>query len=165
MVCESIDTLAHAVFYRTHDAFNALSYLLQQSYVDSRNVFLMGQSNGGSAALVAAGGGYEPHQSQRQFTAVVAFYPWCGALPHSLVSPVLVLGAEFDDWVPPVACESAHSRDLGKPYDVIVYRDAHHSFDLNISVTSYKGHTVGGNDSARRDSQIQMLQWFEKFRE
>ena len=125
----------------------------------------MGQSNGGGAALVAAGGGYEPHQSEPQFKAVVAFYPWCGALPDVLVSPVLVLGAELDDWVPPVACKSALSSDLGKPYDVIVYRDTHHSFDLNISVTSYKGHPVGGNDSARRDSQIQMLHWFEKFRE
>ena len=54
--------------------------------------------------------------------------------------------------------------DLGLPYEVKIYEDAHHSFDLPIPNQNYLGYTVAGNSEARIDSRKRMLDWFEKFR-
>ena len=44
--CTSELKLAAARFYRTYDAFNALTFLKQQSFVEKGNVFLYDLSNG-----------------------------------------------------------------------------------------------------------------------
>ena len=164
-ICTSNSELARARFYRKVDAYNTLRHLKSLPYVDSNNIFLMGQSNGGSVALkVASQQQYPKIPDDLSFRGIVAFYPWCEALPKKLRTPVLVLGGAKDDWTPLGSCLYAKKRDLGKPYQVVKYKNAHHSFDLFISVQSYRGHTVGGNAEAREDSKIQMLKWFERFR-
>jgi dienelactone hydrolase len=163
-VCSKLSELASARHYRQFDAYHALEFLQSQPYVDVNNIFLMGQSNGGSVALVAARGALPglfpgaPH-----FQAIVAYYPWCGALPtrpSKIVSPLLVLGAGKDDWVAPDYCVSARDQVSGADYDVLVYEDAYHSFDLPISVQEYSGHLVGGNLDVTRDSREKMIDWF-----
>lgn len=165
IVCKSYDELANARYYRKADAYNALRYLRTLPYVDANNIFLMGQSNGGSVALAVAGQIQRPEiPEELNFNAVVAFYPWCGALTKRLRTPVLVLGGEKDDWTPLALCLFAQKQDMGKEYKVIEYKNAHHSFDLFKPVGTYNGHTVGANAKARIDSGIQMLRWFERFR-
>ena len=52
--------------------------------------------------------------------------------------------------------------------ELVVYPDAHHSFDLPMRGPYYvegmngRFHTVQGNHSARRDSQARMLAFFAK---
>lgn len=159
-VCSSYKELAKARIYRMADAYNTLDFLQSLPYIDTDNIFLMGQSNGGSVALMLAG----QSKNDIKIKAIVAFYPWCGALEAKLQVPLLVLGGEFDDWTPLEPCLAAWNQNMGKPYKVIEYKNAHHSFDLFISVQSYSGHTVGGNEKAREDSRKQMLSWFETFR-
>ena len=164
-VCTSYNELAKARLYRMADAYNTLDYLQSLPYVDTNNIFLMGQSNGGSVALIVASQTqYPKYQQDINFNAVVAFYPWCGALTQKLRIPVLILGGEIDDWTPLESCLVVQNHDMGKPYKVIEYKNTHHSFDLFISVQPYSGHTVGGNADARKDSKKQMLNWFERFR-
>jgi dienelactone hydrolase len=162
-VCESFDQLAQARDYRTYDAHDALRYLQSQSYVEGGNVFLMGQSNGGSVAIkVAQGDG--PHDQPNGtdgYRGVVAFYPWCGAFNGRTVqlkTPLLVFGGGQDDWVPISECKDV--RSTGAEMQLIVYPNAAHSFDLDISLQRYLGKLVGRDAQAANDSRDRMLTFF-----
>lgn len=162
-VCSSFKSLRDARKYRTHDAFDAMKYLQGQEFIDVNNIFLMGQSNGGSVAInVANADSSKPsNKSSSAFRAVVAYYPWCGAFGSrkvSLASPLLVLGGEKDDWVPPHECKNVTSE--GEELRVKVYPDAAHSFDLNVMQQRYLGKLVGYEKDAAQDSRLKMLSFF-----
>jgi dienelactone hydrolase len=161
VVCETFDQLAQARDYRTHDAHDALRYLQAQPFVDGANVFLMGQSNGGSVAIqVAQGQG--PHAADKGYRGVVAFYPWCGAFNSfrvHLKTPLLVLGGERDDWVPAHECKGV--RSTGAPLELVIYPEAAHSFDLEVGVHRYLGKLVGKHPQAAEDSRARMVAFFE----
>lgn len=159
-VCSSYDSLALARDYRTKDAYAALSYLQTQPFVDPENVFLIGQSNGGSVALIAA----QSVTAKRHlrggvgFRGLVALYPWCGAtgsLRPTLSSPVLILGGGRDDWVPPTDCTRFAPK--GASMDVRVYPEAAHSFDLQIPLQRYQGKLVGFNKPAATKARADIL--------
>lgn len=158
-VCASFNKLREAREYRTADAFDAMQYLKSQSFVDSENIFLMGQSNGGSVAINVASSNIE----KARFRAVVAFYPWCGAFGGKNVdlgSPLMVLGGAKDDWVPPQFCSEVVSS--GKKLEVTIYPDAPHSFDVNILQQRYLGNLIGYDRHAAVDSRLRMLEFFNK---
>lgn len=154
-VCESFRRLADARDYRTQDARDAKRYLQSLDFIDAGNIFLMGQSNGGSVAIRVAA-------SQKDFRAVVAYYPWCGAFGGrdvELSAPLLVLGGAKDDWVPPTYCQSV--RTTGADYQVTVYPNAAHSFDLEIIPQRYLGKLIGKDPQAAQDSREKMLAFFQ----
>ena len=165
ITCKNFEQIQKARFYRKQDAYNTLRYLKSLAYIDSRNFYLMGQSQGGRIALLIASAAQYPDPPEDvRFNAVVAFYPYCESFPKKLIAPVLVLGGAKDDWTPLGTCLAVRNQNLGQPYEVVNYRGAHHGFDLFIPVVSYLGHTVGGNAEAREDSKKRMLDWFERFR-
>jgi dienelactone hydrolase len=166
-VCKSFRLLREARDYRTHDAFDAMRYLQAQTFVDAANIFLMGQSNGGSVALIAANSASskEYNRAGTPFRAIVAYYPWCGAFGSSrvsLASPLLVLGGGKDDWVPPQDCQ--RTRAVGADLEVTIYPEAAHSFDLDIMAQRYLGKLVGGDARATSDSRDKMLAFFNTHR-
>ena len=157
-VCASFKKLKDAREYRTVDAFDAMQYLKTQAFVDANNIFLMGQSNGGSVAINVA----KSKPLVAGFRAVVAYYPWCGAFGSrkvNLSSPLLVLGGAKDDWVPPQACKNVVS--TGEELLVTVYPEAVHSFDVNILPQKFMGKSVGYNKDAAVDSRAMMLAFFK----
>lgn len=156
-VCASYKKLKDAREYRTADAFDAMKYLKKQEFVDPNNIFLMGQSNGGSVAINVA----NSKQSEPHFRAVVAYYPWCGTFGTNKVdlsSPLLVLGGDKDDWVPPHGCKKV--RSSGEELRVTIYPEAPHSFDINILQQRYMGKLIGYDSDAARGSQMEMLSFF-----
>ncbi len=159
-VCESIKRLTDALDYRTHDAYDALRYLQTQKFVAGDNVFLMGQSNGGSVAINVAKG--DALQGQEVgFRAVVAYYPWCGSFGNrkvALAAPLLVFGGGQDDWVPARECEGVQS--TGAELQLKIYPEAAHSFDLEIMPQRYLGKLIGKNKYAAEDSRGRMLAFF-----
>lgn len=162
-VCESIPRQQDALDYRTHDAHDALRYLQAQGYVDARNVFLMGQSNGGSVAInVAKGDGPHGGGAAPGFRGVVAYYPWCGSFGGRrqvhLAAPLLVFGGARDDWVPASECEGV--RSSGAELGLVVYPDAAHSFDLDMPPQRYLGNLVGRDAFAAEDSLRRMKAFF-----
>ena len=160
MVCDSLELLTDARIYRVYDAFDALHYMKTLHYIDADNIFLMGQSNGGSVAIKAAMAD-DPRAYGRAgaaFRAVVAYYPWCGAFEgrHAvLASPLLIFGGGQDDWTPPDEC--AHSTASGATLQVMIYPQAAHSFDVDIPLQRYLGKLLGKNDYAAEDSRERML--------
>lgn len=158
-----LNQLGAARYYRSFDAFNTLAYLKTRGYVDPDNVFLVGQSNGGSVALIVAGGGAKFNfPADLRYTAVAAYYPWCGIELDDLVSPLIVFGGGEDDWVPPANCKIQQRSASGEPMEVIVYDGVHHSFDLPIGAVRYRNHTLKGDATATRDSRKRMLDWFTR---
>mgnify|MGYP000281859929 FL=1 len=156
-VCASFKKLKDAREYRTVDALDAFNYLKTKDFVDDDNIFLMGQSNGGSVAINVA----NSSRPGLGFRAVVAYYPWCGAFGSrkvDLSSPLLVLGGAKDDWVPPQSCNKVVS--LGEELRVIIYPEAAHSFDVNMLPQRYLGKLVGYNKSAAENSRVTMLDFF-----
>lgn len=149
-VCKDLSRLVDARTYRLKDAHDALNWLKSRPDIDARNIFLMGQSNGGSVALLAAATG--------RYRAVAAYYPWCGAA-SSYRSPLIVFGAGKDDWVPPDQC--AKRRQSGK-YRFTLYPDAAHSFDVRTGSKTYLGYRIGYNGPATTDSRRRMIKFFRK---
>jgi dienelactone hydrolase len=163
-VCSSFRYLREARTYRTYDAFDALRYLRTLDFVDPERIFLVGQSNGGSVALKAAARGAARKYSRGGdgFRAVVAYYPWCGALGTTrpaLEAPLMIFGGGRDDWVPPGKCR--RFRATGAELEVKVYPTAAHSFDLLAPEHRYMGKLVGHNQEATEDSRRRMLAFFE----
>lgn len=164
-VCENVDQQAQALTYRTFDAFDALHYLQRQKYVSADNIFLMGQSNGGSVAINVAKGDVATSAADKTpgFRAVVAFYPWCGSFARSKVkleAPLMVLAGGRDDWVPARECEGVQSS--GAELSLKVYPQAAHSFDLDIVPQRYLGKLIGKDSYAAEDSRERMLSFFER---
>lgn len=156
-VCQSDVALVKALEYRTRDAFDALHYLVSLDFVDPDDVFLMGQSNGGSVAINAAKAGGRP-----SFRAVAAYYPWCGSLGSSTVklnAPLIIFSGGRDDWTPARDCRNKTS--TGKHLKVVEYPNAAHSFDVGIPPQRYIGKLVGFDEAAAADSREKMLAFFE----
>lgn len=163
-VCRSEDELARARLYRVFDAFDAKRHLQARPDIDPDRIYLLGQSNGGSVAIAASQAGRIP-DDQQPFTATVAFYPYCRTLTWGReVSPVLVLTGALDDWTPPQICQFAAEQDTSGMLRTIVYPGAHHSFDLDIDLQTYAGHTVGGNWSATSRARQEILSFLETHR-
>jgi dienelactone hydrolase len=149
------------------DAFSAMAALQKNSKIDGRNIFLVGQSLGGAAALKAALKDDSHHEAV--FRAIAAYYPGrCRLFDFNpkLRSGLIIFAAGRDDWTPFASCQAAKNRkgyDPGAHLDVIVYPDALHAFDQpGARRRQYKGHTLGYNAEATADSQNRMLEFFKR---
>lgn len=165
-VCEDVALQQDALGYRTYDAHDALRYLQAQPFVQAANIFLMGQSNGGSVAInVAKGEGpTEPASAAPGYRGVVAYYPWCGSFDGrrvvKLAAPLLVFGGAKDDWVPARECQGVRSD--GAELSLVVYPNAGHSFDIEMPPQRYLGYLVGKDADAATDSRSRMMSFFRR---
>ncbi len=163
MVCDNIEAFA-AVRYRTNDAYAALNYLKSQPFADSDNIFLVGQSHGGSVAINVASEIPAEFDPNSKFRALAAYYPWCGpwGMPETLISPLLIFLAEDDDWCPVFSCHYDSWAVTGAEREYEIYPNAHHSFDIPGPLRSYKGHTLAYDGKAAADSRKKMVAFFKK---
>jgi dienelactone hydrolase len=91
------------------------------------------------------------------------------------VSPLLILTGALDDWTPAEPCRKMVeiSRAAGHDIDIVVYPDAHHSFDSNYpvrfvaernnpSAPTGRGATTGGNAEAWADAKTRVARFFKE---
>ena len=157
VLCGSNSQLRRALVYRQSDAADALRYLRSLDAVDADNIYLLGQSNGGSVAIDAA--------KMADFRAVAAYYPWCGSLGGSkvaLTSPLIIFAGGRDDWTPAWECRGRRARN--KPLTLVEYPKAPHSFDVQIEPQRYLGKLLGYDRDATADSRTRMLAFFAEAR-
>jgi dienelactone hydrolase len=156
---------------RPRDAYGALKYLSQQTFVQADKVLLMGFSNGATGSLYAVEENGKPAQLAKDakiaFKAAISLYPGCTSAEKRGLTPVVPLGifiGELDDWTPAAPCKALieNSKTLGKPAEIKLYANAYHGFDvpdspvrvrrdvrMRASPNLEKGVHVGGNDAAR----------------
>jgi dienelactone hydrolase len=140
------------------DAYTALNFLVKQSFVDPKRVFVVGFSIGGLLSLTSVERGPVEQRAENKFLAAAAFYPVCIGVKGPMTVPTLILTGESDDWTPAEACRKlvAGQDDLGisrqqgagsKPIQLVVYPGAFHSFDISAlqRPVSYFGHHIEFN--------------------
>ncbi|HWK95906.1 MAG TPA: dienelactone hydrolase family protein [Pseudolabrys sp.] len=162
VLCASDRQLQHALNYRLADAYDALRYLRTHRAIDPRNIYLLGQSNGGSVAIDAAKM-LARAEDEPGFRAVAAYYPWCGSLGPASVklnSPLIIFSGGRDNWTPAWQCRGRRSPD--KALSFTEYPKATHSFDVRIEPQRYLGKLIGYDREATMDSRTRMLAFFER---
>lgn len=161
-LCRSDSKMLLAREYRLHDAFAAAKYLRSLEFVQPENIFVVGQSHGGKVAMMAVQKGIiEQYDFNNKFRAAVAYYPFC-QLPPELDSPLLVFIGKKDDWTFYYDCRRAKNWLDANMYQVVIYPNATHSFDLPIGSETYLGHSLRADRAATQDSRQLMLEFFRE---
>jgi dienelactone hydrolase len=140
---------------RVADAFGALAYLTQVSFIDRDRIAVIGHSQGADVALLAVTPGGEEILFDRHFRAAIAYYPWCGGFNGTVAVPTVILVGELDDWTPAAGCQKMMARrsSEGAPLRLVVYPGAYHAFDavtLRDRPTTFLGHHLEYNEAADR---------------
>jgi dienelactone hydrolase len=148
-------------FLRRSDAFNAKAALQSHAKISKDNIFLLGLSDGGNAAIVSARGG----GAAGSFRAVAAYYPACHILQGGAgySSPAIVFVGEKDDWTPAAECMKTTNPPGGVELKVVSYPNAHHGFDQQHAPRRYLGHTLAHDREATADSRRKYLEFFRKY--
>jgi dienelactone hydrolase len=146
------------------DAYRALNYLVQQSFVDSTRVVLLGFSQGGWLTLTSLERGVIEQTAHHKFRAGIAFYPPCKGFKGDMTVPTLILIGALDDWTPAQECRDmvegrdgfgiSREKGTGVPAKLIVYPGAYHAFDAVTLQTprTYLGHHLEYNEAAAAQS-------------
>ena len=148
---------------RRDDAFNAMVALQRHASISKENIFLLGLSDGGSAALLSAKGGPIDH-----FRAIASYYPDCGKLlggvGYVYKSPIIVFVGEKDDWTPSAECIKSKSPGVvtGAQFEVIAYPNAYHGFDQPRPMRKVLGYTMAFDREATVDSRKRYVEFFIK---
>jgi dienelactone hydrolase len=158
---------------RRLDALGALAYLADRGDVDAKRIGLIGWSNGGSTVLAATNLRHRDVAASTVKPAfAIAFYPGCETelrRGYSPSAPLLMLGAQLDDWTPAAPCGAlAKAADEPRP-EIVVYPSAWHGFDSDAPVRVRKdvpngvnpgqGVHVGGNPAAWRASRDRVVRF------
>jgi dienelactone hydrolase len=145
------------------DAYAALRYLAQQSFVAAERVGVLGNSMGGYSALYAVDRGLMAlyvRPFKERFRAAVAYYPNCAVPVTMMTAPALILIGDADDWTPAERCRVmvARARPDGAPIVLSVYRGAHHGFNFALLQPgrSSLGHWLEYNEPAARDAEAKV---------
>ncbi|MBC3917502.1 dienelactone hydrolase family protein [Undibacterium sp. CY18W] len=159
---------------RRLDVQAALQWLGRQTTVDTKNIALLGWSNGGSTTLNALNTANKAAGKDDIYPrAAVAFYPGCQgylkARPaYRLASPLLILIGAEDDWTPAAPCVSFEKMLAPSPVKVRVFADSYHDFDapdlplrkrmdVPNGVHPGQGVTTGSNPEAKELAYKEML--------
>lgn len=140
------------------DAYAALDWLAQQSYVHSDRVALLGFSMGGAATLDAVQPGLIEDKKPRHFRAAIAYYPWCKDRDGLTTVPTLILVGDKDDWTQASWCQEMMARRDGKgsPVTLVVYPGATHAFNFPAYAREYLGHHLEYDAEATADAWAQV---------
>ena len=154
---------------RRPDAYGALVFLADQTFVDPKRVAAVGFSAGARISLsVAEPRSFEPFvlPSNLRFRAAAAFYPPCMQAVARPGIPTLIFIGALDDWTPAAKCAHriAGWGDDGPPVELVVYPGAHHGFyyrHLQPGTTMF-GHWLEYNGEAADDATRRLHQFLDR---
>jgi dienelactone hydrolase len=167
---------------RPKDAYGALYYLQNQSFVRGDRIALIGWSAGGGTVLRAIpqqSGGRPASLPQGDFRAAVAFYPALCSDQREAASwtsniPLLVLFGAADVWTPLAPCQNfiAGALARGSRIELHTYPGAYHAFDApdrplsrlpQYTTTAGVVPIVGTDLAARRDAFAQVQAFLRRY--
>ena len=167
---EACTSTAFATFVRRRpDAYGALVFLSQQTFVDPQRVAVVGFSAGARVTLSVA----EPNSSEQfvpadslRFRAAAAFYPPCKQAMTRPEIPTLIFIGASDDWTPAADCADkiANWGNDGPPVELVVYPGAHHGFyypHLQPGTTMF-GHWLEFNGEAAANATQRLHRFLDR---
>lgn len=162
---------------RVADIMASRQWLVQQPWVASGRISLMGWANGASALLWAVRPQSPSRRVEPDFRSAIAFYPDCrisSGLGWSARVPTLLLIGAKDDISSPPACRQMVDGARGRSAlaRIVVYPAAWHDFDrINFPLHAIggaadpalpeRGH-LGTDAEARADSQKRVAEWLAR---
>jgi dienelactone hydrolase len=149
-----------ARLYRQYDAVNVAAAMAARSDIDGGNLFLMGQSQGGSVAVRLSQAGSAVAERAKMFRALAAFYPWCGAFdkPPTLRLPLIVITGNRDTSTPPARCRAMRPHLPADDYRFVEIPGATHAFDA--ASHRRRGEWRAFNSQAMEQARTTMLTFF-----
>ncbi|MFL5269316.1 MAG: dienelactone hydrolase family protein [Stellaceae bacterium] len=146
------------------DAYAALDWLAEQSYVDSNRVALLGFSMGGGATLNGVEPGLIEDKKSRHFRAAIAYYPWCKDRAGLTTVPTQILVGDRDDWTRASWCQEMMARrdGQGSPVELTVYPGATHGFNFPGAPREYLGHHIEYDPKATADAWKQVRRFLQE---
>jgi len=165
------------------DAYDALTHLEAQTYIDKNRIFQTGYSYGGyAAALLASPQGADAFKASGRFRATVANYGSCaiqeGGSKHKLEMlsadsdrPILMLMAELDIETPPRHCFPLleEMKAAGKDVHWHIYPKTTHGWDKaehDGYVYRLYGETMTYryDEAVAKDATRRMIEFFNGYR-
>lgn len=162
---------------RRQDVIAALQWLAQQPGVDARRLGVVGWSHGGQTVLAMGDASLDVvREAPVKPAALVAFYPGCTTVEKSfrykLVSPLLVMSGELDNWTPAAPCRrwTRHLQTEGQAVRYVQYEGSYHAFDStspvterdNVGGTASGKAMAGGNPAAREASALELMKFLSQ---
>ncbi len=147
---------------RSMDVAAAVRQVMRDRRFDRDGVFLLGMSHGATTSLLTQ---LHPDSVFSQLKGVIAFYPYCyGTLPVLNADLLVLIGAR-DDWTPAARCRDMRiGNRAGHTYELVVYPDAYHSFDIPGQNSIYYGHRVQYNAAAAEDGARRVMRFLNERR-
>ena len=180
--CASATYNPAVVAARPKDAYGALYYLQNQSFVRGDRIALIGWSAGGGTVLRTIpqqSGGRPTSLPKGDFRAAVALYPALCSDQREAASwtsniPLLVLFGAADVWTPLAPCQNfiAGALARGSRIELHTYPGAYHAFDApdrplrrlpQYTTTAGVVPIVGTDLAARRDAFAQVQAFLRRY--
>ncbi|MCP1848371.1 MULTISPECIES: dienelactone hydrolase family protein [unclassified Bradyrhizobium] len=127
---------------RADDAYSALDYLIEKKLAKADEVYVMGQSGGGTATLIAMTKAQTDHKYR--FAAGFPVVPPCvypSVRNADFYGALVLFVGEKDDANDPKQCVELAKRKRNVPVQVIVYANADHGFMEDYKERVAKGWT------------------------
>src|SRR5436305_13984173 len=136
------------------DAYAALDWLAEQSYVDPNRVALLGFSMGGGATIYGVEPGLIQDKKSRHFRAAIAYYPWCKDRACLTTVPTLILVGDRDYCTRASWSERMMARrnGQGSAVKLTVSPGATHGFNFPGAPREYLRHHVEHDPKATADA-------------
>ncbi len=151
-VCDRISEMS-IYLHRADDAYAAHTALATMPKIDSKRVFLQGNSHGANAATLAVNPKIVEEHGGNAFAGVVAYYPYC-VDDMAFSAPTIILDGDKDNLTPSRLCEAIKGRDN---LEVVVYPGATHSFTMPMEQpVEYMGHHMVYDSKAAEDAQARV---------
>lgn len=141
---------------RAEDAYSALHYLIENKMAKPDEVYVMGRSNGGTAAVMIADVS-QVRDHPHKFAAVFAVSPGCIGLAKSRFGiPLVMFVGEKDDANDPKFCEQLDTSS-GAPVQVIKFKGVYHGYEDKTAPYNFHGWHMEYNAKADKETMNRML--------
>jgi len=141
----------HWGWRRAEDAYSALDYLIDNKLAKSDDVYVMGRSNGGTAAVMIADV-YQVRGHQNKFAGVFAVSPGCIGLTKSRFGiPLVMFVGDKDDANDARVCEQLDTVS-GAPVQIVKFRGVYHGYEDNMPAYNFHGWHMEYNAKADKET-------------
>jgi dienelactone hydrolase len=146
----------HWGWRRAEDAYSALDYLIDNKLAKSEDVYAMGRSNGGTAAVMIADA-YQVRGHQNKFAAIFAVSPGCIGLTKSRFGiPLVMFVGDKDDANDAKVCEQLDTAS-GAPVQIVKFKGVYHGYEDNVPPYSFHGWHMEHNAGADKETMDRTL--------